>query len=160
VFNYLTFCLSLRSRSHLGCMLSEEHYPPRQQTKSVNSKQFSDMRFSLVLLLAPAALALMAEPVSNSQLDILTDRAAAACSANGCKCDTSHNRNPQGQFCGGCHCKLPTSLSCYLSFIRQLREWLPQPVAPGHFFHTQPAPLRFLSSTKKNCLRKVLILHV
>ncbi|KAK3392842.1 hypothetical protein B0H63DRAFT_456699 [Podospora didyma] len=57
------------------------------------------MRFSLVLLLAPAAMALLTEPAEHPQFGVLKER---GCDYNGCKCDTSRPRKPQGQFCGGC----------------------------------------------------------
>ena len=66
------------------------------------------MRVSLVLLL-PAVLALVAE-VSEPQTGAfelaersnIVDVTKRACNANGCKCDTTKPRKPQGQFCGGC----------------------------------------------------------
>jgi hypothetical protein len=71
------------------------------------------MRFSAVLFLAPLAAALAAEPLAGAEAGFnLTNlaegssfdtRAAQACDYNGCKCDTEGDRNPQGQFCGGCH---------------------------------------------------------
>jgi len=60
------------------------------------------MHPSVLLLLAPLVSALMPEPVS-PKLNILSPRAAAECDYNGCRCDTSQPRKPQGQFCGGCH---------------------------------------------------------
>jgi len=63
------------------------------------------MHLSVLLLLAPAVSALVAEPVS-PQLNVLGSRApAGGCDYNGCRCDTTRTRKPQGQFCGTCHCK-------------------------------------------------------
>lgn len=74
------------------------------------------MRFSLILLIAPAAMALatMGEPMTGN-FDELETRSLEprsleprACKKTGCKCDTTRNRSPQGQFCGGCKCKSPS----------------------------------------------------
>ncbi|KAK4443788.1 hypothetical protein QBC34DRAFT_416359 [Podospora aff. communis PSN243] len=64
------------------------------------------MRFSLVLLALPAAMAL-AEPPTEGATPVDSVReprslTGRACVYNGCKCDTTRNRKPQGQFCGGC----------------------------------------------------------
>lgn len=75
------------------------------------------MRFSLILLIAPAAMALatMGEPMTGN-FDQLETRSLEprACKNTGCKCDTTRNRAPQGQFCGGCKCTLFPISMCNL----------------------------------------------
>lgn len=79
------------------------------------------MRFSLILLIAPAAMALatMGEPMTGN-FDELETRSLEprACKKTGCKCDTTRNRAPQGQFCGGCKCRSPSLSQLLLYCVR------------------------------------------
>jgi len=72
----------------------------QSSTKSIK------MRFLLLLLAVPAAIAAATEaesPVDSPLEERSLER--RACVYNGCKCDTSNRfRKPQGQFCGGCKC--------------------------------------------------------
>ncbi|KAK4446150.1 hypothetical protein QBC34DRAFT_470322 [Podospora aff. communis PSN243] len=70
------------------------------------------MRFAFLLLALPAAMAMAnSEPVdlpadgAVEVRELLEGRnivEGRACKYNGCKCDTTRKRKPQGQFCGGC----------------------------------------------------------
>ena len=84
------------------------------------------MRFSLILLVAPAAMALatMGEPMTGNFDELETRSLEArnpleprACKKTGCKCDTTRTRAPQGQFCGGCKCKSPSTSRLLLCYV-------------------------------------------
>ncbi|KAK1831423.1 hypothetical protein QBC39DRAFT_306783 [Podospora conica] len=61
------------------------------------------MRFSL-LFLVPAVMGLATADLPKAVEEPLEARALEprACSANGCRCDSTRHRSPQGQFCGNC----------------------------------------------------------